>query len=197
MRTQRSHGKLIPNGVFLAHLARRQAGLPAGASDSPIIEEFLSVLVAKGLESAEVLADSGEQEPKTDGLDVMLDLDLEDLALEQAMLDELRAGEASLGARVKADAARRAALLRLARDLEPEEIIRQAEPSERGQELAGAEERAMREGQESGTRRALREISRRATTPRRNTTPARKVAEDHLPYPAESAESDGGDPSQD
>lgn len=195
--SMRTHGKLIPNGVFLSHLARRQAALPAGASGSPIIEEFLSALVAKGLESAEVLAGSKEQASETDGFDLMFDLDLEDLALEQAMLDDLRVDEASLGARVNADAERRAALLRLARDLEPEEIIQQAEPSARSMALASAEERAMREGQEAGTRRALREISRHASAPRRrNAPPARKVAEDQPPYQADFAKSDG-DPSQD
>jgi hypothetical protein len=194
----RTHGKLIPNGVFLSHLARRQAAMPAGASDSPIIEEFLSALVAKGLESADVLAVSREQARKADGYDVMfdLDLDLEDLALEQAVLDDLRAGKATLGAQVNADMARRAALLRLARDLAPEDITQHAETSESSVALAADEERAMREGQEAGTRRALHEISRSASTLRRNSPPARKVAEDQPPYQADPGESDG-DPSQD
>lgn len=183
----RTHGKIIPDRVFLSRLARRQAELPAGVSDSPIIEELLGALESIGLDPTAVAPDAIEQAratlPPTDAMPdaEAPDLNLEELALEQFVLNELRASGPTASSKARGDSSRRSALLRLATRLNPGEIAAEDASSA----LAPDAERALHEGQEAGTRRALRDISRRASARRRGNPPAtRHVAEDRTQYQA-------------
>jgi hypothetical protein len=180
-------GKIIHEDVFLARLAeRRQAEQAAASSDAPVLDALLGALESIGLDPNAIAPDAVRRTrsatPSANELPAVEvpEAGLKEMALEQSLLNDLRAGEPEIGATMRYDLARRAALLRLAARLHPREVS----DGDAGDALPPDEELALREGQEAGTVRALADIARRAAPKRRAHNAAPRVAEEQAPYAA-------------
>ncbi len=176
-------GKLIRADVFLSRLAERQRAERDVAMGSELaIETILGALEDIGLDPdtlapdfAEATSSGALEEDWTSGTD-STSPSLEDMALEELFLSELRAGRRpSLSVYMRRYSAQRDALLRLAARMDPHELAGLEAP----EAMAPEQEAALRAGQEEGTRKALEALTHGS---RRGRGATRRVAEEQAPY---------------
>jgi hypothetical protein len=176
-------GKLIHADVFLSRLAERQDGPDFAGGEAKVVDAILGALESLGFDpdvvAPEFVRMAREASSEDDADAGAEPHSLEDMAVEELFLSELRTGrKPSLSAYMRRHAAQRGALLRMAMRMDPNELAGFDAPDG----ITPDEEAAARAGQEAGTRRALRVVARRGL--QRGRDDARRVAEERAPYDA-------------
>jgi hypothetical protein len=187
-------GRLIQAEVFLSRLAERQEERGLAAGEASVVDAILGALESLGFDPNLVapvfvrMARKSPVEEEPAAIDDTEPPGLEDMAVEERFLTELRAGpRPNLDAYAHGMAAHSRALIQLVTRMDPAELMGLDAP----EALTPEQDAAVRDGQEAGTLRALREVAKRGG--QRGRGDAQSVAEEQAPYDASHTGGSPGD----